>query len=158
MFNIVPITDGYRDFINAQIAEGWAGSYIVSRGALHDTRTQRGFAALEAEKIIGYALYSISGCECELMLLESLTERRGAGRALVDKVTQTARDSGCRRLWLVTTNDNTRSIRFYQMLGFELRQVYINAMADARKLKPQIPPTGCDGIPIKHEFEFEKSL
>jgi hypothetical protein len=31
-------------------------------------------------------------------------------------------------------------------------------MDEARKLKPQIPLTGNDEIPIKHEFEFEKML
>jgi hypothetical protein len=28
-------------------------------------------------------------------------------------------------------------------------------MDEARKLKPQIPLTGNEGIPISHEFEFE---
>jgi len=36
--------------------------------------------------------------------------------------------------------------------------VYINTIEDARKLKSQIPLTGNDGIPIKHEFEFEKTF
>jgi hypothetical protein len=31
-------------------------------------------------------------------------------------------------------------------------------MEEARKLKPQIPLAGNDGIPIKHEFEFQMNI
>ena len=33
-----------------------------------------------------------------------------------------------------------------------------NAMEESRKLKPQIPMSGNDNLPIAHEFEFELSL
>ncbi|MCL2397323.1 MAG: hypothetical protein FWC93_04580 [Defluviitaleaceae bacterium] len=47
---------------------------------------------------------------------------------------------------------------FYQRLGFSLRAVHINALEESRKLKPQIPLTGYEGIPVAHEFEFEVLL
>jgi hypothetical protein len=42
--------------------------------------------------------------------------------------------------------------------GFALKAVYIDAMDEARKHKPQIPLTGNEDIPIAHEFEFETRL
>jgi ribosomal protein S18 acetylase RimI-like enzyme len=69
-----------------------------------------------------------------------------------------ARESGCRRVWLITTNDNTRAIGFYQKRGFEWVGFYKDAMVEARKLKPEIPELGINNIPIKHEIEFEMIL
>ena len=96
--------------------------------------------------------------DCEITVLESVYEGRGIGGALINEVIRVAREASCHRVWLVTTNDNTHAIRFYQRFGFALREVLINAMDEARNLKPQIPATGNDDIPIAHEFEFEYLL
>ena len=152
------ISEKNRPFIDAQIAESWAGPFVAARGKLYDTRTHPGFTAVEGEEILGYILYHIADSNCEITVLESLCENQGIGSALVNAVIQEAKNLDCRRVWLITTNDNTRAIRFYQRRGFALRAVYINALEEARKLKPQIPLTGDDGIPIAHEFEFEKRL
>jgi len=74
---------------------------------------------------------------------------------LINTVIQKAKEAYCDRVWLITTNDNTGAIRFYQRFGFSLRAVHIDSMDKARILKPQIPLTGNDEIPLKHEFEFE---
>jgi ribosomal protein S18 acetylase RimI-like enzyme len=155
IYKIEPISDVYRPFVDRQIAESWAGPYVVSLGEIHDTRDDLGFVAVEGDSVLGYALYRFMENECELTVLESLRENIGVGSALINAVMSAAKEAGCRRVWLVTTNDNTHAIRFYQKFGFVLRKVHINSMAEARKLKPQIPPTGNDGIPIEHEFEFE---
>lgn len=154
-YSIEPLTGEFRVFVDKQIAEGWAGPFMVTRGVVHDTRTHPGFIARENEDPIGYTLYNFANGDCEITLLEILRENKGIGSALVNAVKAKAKKAGCRRVWLITTNDNTRAIRFYQRIGFTLRAVYINALDEARKLKAQIPLTGCDGIPIAHEFEFE---
>ena len=151
----IEAVDETRPFVDAQIAKSWAGPFVVSRGVLHDTRCQPGFVARAGEDVLGYILYEIAGGDCEITVVESLREGCGVGRALIDAVIEQAKRAGCGRVWLVTTNDNTYAIRFYQRIGFSLHAVHINAMEQARKLKPQIPLTGNDGIAIAHEFEFE---
>ena len=158
MFKIENLTESARESVCNQIAESWGAVFIVTRGILHDTRLLEGFVAMENGTVAGYALYKLSDGECELVVLESLSSAPGIGSALINTVLVVARDAKSRRLWLITTNDNTHAIRFYQKRGFELRAVHINAMDEARLLKPQIPQTGEDGIPIKHEFEFEIML
>jgi hypothetical protein len=69
-----------------------------------------------------------------------------------------ARRTGWRRLWLVTTNDNTAALRFYQRAGWELVAFHHNALAQSRVLKPSIPQMGLDSIPIRHELELELPL
>jgi len=157
-YGIEPISNDHRIFVDAQIAESWAGPYAASRGVLHDTQNQPGFVAVEDGQILGYILYDCAGGDCEITVLQSLRERRGIGRALIDAVTEQAKRTKCRRVWLITTNDNMYAIRFYQRIGFALRAVHINAMEEARKIKPQIPLLGEDDIPIAHEFEFETKL
>ena len=64
----------------------------------------------------------------------------------------------CKRIVLVTTNDNINAIRFYQKRGFDMVCLYHNAMDVSRKLKPEIPLIGENGIPLRHELEFEMIL
>ena len=149
------ITEKTREFVSRQIAESWGSVMVVSRGVLHDTRLLNGFVVMENDMLAGYALYNIEGGECELVVLESVVQNHGLGAALISEVKRVATEANCRRVWLITTNDNTHAIRFYQKRGLELAGVRLNVMDEARLLKPQIPPTGDDGIPIKHEFEFE---
>ena len=70
-----------------------------------------------------------------------------------------ARDAGCTRLWLVTTNDNVDALRFYQRRGFRLRALRPGAVDEARReLKPEIPEIGDHGIPLRDELELELDL
>jgi GNAT superfamily N-acetyltransferase len=77
---------------------------------------------------------------------------------LIDAVRQEAQRAGCKRLWLITTNDNLTALRFYQRRGFVLVAVHRNAVELSRKLKPQIPLIGEHGIPIRDEIELEMPL
>ena len=59
---------------------------------------------------------------------------------------------------LSTTNDNLRALGFYQKRGFQLCALRVNAMEEARKLKPGIPLIGEHGIPLRDEIELEIML
>jgi len=57
-----------------------------------------------------------------------------------------------------TTNDNLTALRFYQQCGFVLAAIHRNALEQSRKLKPEIPLVGNDGIPLRDEIELEMML
>ena len=81
------------------------------------------------------------------------------GSALLGAVEELARRRGCKRLWLVTTNDNTHALAFYQRRGFVLAALHRDAVTEARKtLKPSLPLVGEGGIPLRDELELEKRL
>jgi len=82
----------------------------------------------------------------------------GAGTALLDAVVEHARASGWRRLWLITTNDNTDALRLYQRAGWEWVAWHRDAVTDSRALKPELPEIGAHGIAIRHEIELEYPL
>ena len=92
------------------------------------------------------------------MTIDSLREGIGVGRALLDAVRDAAVETGCRRLWLVTTNDNVRALKVYQRWGMDLVALRRDAVTEARTLKPTIPERDADGIPLKHELELELLL
>ena len=69
------------------------------------------------------------------------------------------RDACCvMRVFLITTNDNMHALRYYQKRGSELVAVHRGAVNESRKIKPSIPLTGMDGIPLRDEIELEMNL
>jgi len=77
---------------------------------------------------------------------------------LINAVIEEAQKQKCGRVFLTTTNDYTHAFRLYQKRGFELVAVHRGAVNESRKLKPSIPLTGYDGIPIRDEIELEMIL
>ena len=117
-----------------------------------------GFAALREGEIAGLITYHIHKKSCEIVTLNSLHRNQGIGQALIEKVGTAAREKGCVRLWLVTTNDNLQGLGFYQKRGFKVVAIHADAVKESRKLKPGIPLVGENGIPINDEIVLEKQL
>jgi len=115
-------------------------------------------AELGVERV-GLLTYRIDERGCEVVSIHSATEGVGAGSALIAAVTEEAVGAGCRRLWVMTTNDNLDALRFYQRRGFRLAALRPGAVEEARRtLKPEIPEKGDDGIPIRDELDLEMDL
>ena len=131
---------------------------MVTRGRVHHIDRLPGFVAIRGNERLGLATYLIEGSACQITSLDSLVEGMGVGTALIEAVAATAFAARCERLWLITTNDNTHALRFCQKRGFSLVAVHRNALEQSRKLKPEIPLVGIDGIPLRDEIELEKVL
>ena len=155
MFKIKPIENRLKQLVREVWVNNWGSDLMVTRGKVYRVLDYPGYVAVENDKIIGLIVYRIEDKECEILSLDSLSENRGIGTRLLEEVIKISRNNGCNRVWLITSNDNTNAMRFYQKRGFEFKEVYINAIEDARKIKPQIPIVGYDNIPIKHEIEME---
>jgi GNAT superfamily N-acetyltransferase len=125
---------------------------------MHHAAELPGFIATHYSKPVGLVTYRIDGNECEIVTMNSLLEGIGIGSALIAAVKNVAAEAGCKRLWLITTNDNTAALRFWQKRGFLLVAVHRNALEQSRRLKPEIPLIGNDGIPLRDEIELELIL
>ena len=130
----------------------------MTRGVAYDASRLPSLVAWEGEERVGLATYRWAGEECELVTLDAQEKGQGIGTALLAALEGKARTSGCRRVWLVTTNDNLSAIRFYQKRGYELAAVHRGALIEARRLKPTLPEIGEYGIPLRDEIEMEKVL
>lgn len=136
----------------------WGADYMVVRGERVSLDQLDGFIAADLENWLGLITFSIKGSSCEIFSLDSLMENQGIGSGLLKVVEQEARLAGCQTLTLITTNDNTHALRFYQKRGFVLTNLYPGAVNTSRRLKPSIPLTGFDGIPIRDEIELQYAL
>lgn len=147
-----------QDWVRDVLRERWGSPLIVTRGQVHEADQLPGFIAEDQSTPVGLVTYRIEDDACEIVTLDSLLEGRGVGSALVTAAIKAGTEHGCKRLWLITTNDNTAALRFYQKLGFRLVAVHRDAIERSRELKPEIPIIGMDGIPIRDEIELELRL
>jgi len=153
---IRPVRDDERNELDRRIVAGWGSSVVVSRGSRHRVSELPCLVAVAGQTWLGVAAYRLAAGACELVLLEAFERDRGVGTALFAGVVELARTAGARRLWLVTTNDNTAALRFYQRRGMRLVRLRLDAVTQARRLlKPEIPLLGENGIPIRDELELE---
>ncbi len=147
-----------RSWIGQQLRGSWGSTIIVSRGRMYDANQCPALVAVQDGRPTGLATFRFHDDECELLSLEAIQRRSGVGSALLAGVAGKAADSGCRRLWLITTNDNLDAVRFYQRRGMRLVAVHSGAVDEARRMKPSIPEVGEYGIPLHDELEFELPL
>jgi GNAT superfamily N-acetyltransferase len=140
------------------IREEWGSDKVVTRGKIYQIKELPGFIALKKEKIMGLLTYNIYNNECEIITLNSTKKKVGIGSFLLEKVEELALSIKCNRLWVITTNDNTDALCFYQKKGFRIFKVHIDSIKDLRRLKPEIPFIGLNNIEIRDEIELEKKL
>src|SRR5690349_14317317 len=94
-------------WIERYLRQSWGSTIVVSRGVAHDASRLPALVAVQGEEIVGLATFRFADeTECELVTLDALHPRQGTGSALLAAVRDQAAERGCRRLWLITTNDN----------------------------------------------------
>ena len=147
-----------RNWVEAFIKSHWGSEIIVARGRVIRPAELDGFAVLKGKEPIGLLTYRIEGPDCGIVTIDSTAQGIGIGTMLIDAVKNKAKMKGCKRLWLITTNDNLNALGFYQKRGFRLVALYPNALEASRKLKPEISLKAANGIPIRDELELELEL
>jgi ribosomal protein S18 acetylase RimI-like enzyme len=137
----------------------WGSPMMVVSTGVYDCSKLNGFGATnDSGDIIGLVTFVIKNFECEIVSLDSLEEGKGIGTALVVAVETVAIEKNCSIIKLITTNDNLLALKFYQKRNYVLTELIPNAVERARKIKPQIPLIGNDGIPIRDELVLQKVL
>ena len=157
-YSIHPLTANDREWISQFITEHWGSDIVIGHGMVYHPDQLPGFVAIQEGEKVGLVTYHIEGDSCEIVTINSTRPATGVGAALIEAVKEVARSAGCRRMWLITTNDNLNALRFYQKRGFVLVAIHRNALEASRKLKPEIPQIGYDGIPLRDEIELEMIL
>jgi ribosomal protein S18 acetylase RimI-like enzyme len=152
------VRDTDRPWVKAFVTERWGSEIVVARGRVLHPDDLPGFVAEDRTEAVGLVTYLVEDGDCEVVTIDSVVEGRGVGTALLDTVTAEAGRAGCRRIWLITTNDNLNALRFYQGRGFRLVAVHPGAVEESRRLKPEIALVGKFGIPIRDELELELTL
>ncbi|MFX0041599.1 MAG: GNAT family N-acetyltransferase [Candidatus Hodarchaeota archaeon] len=147
-----------KEWLKRLIISEWASIKVITRGKVHYVDKLPGYIALQDDEKVGLITYRISNDECEIITLNSLKNNIGIGTALLEELENYVSSIGCKRLWVITTNDNTDALRFYQLKGFRIKAIHVDSIKEARKLKPEIPLLGVNDIEILDEIELEKIL
>ena len=156
--NVGPIRNEEHEKLRRLFVERWGSDRSVSRGRLHEPLGHPILVARREGRLLGALSYEIRDGEMEAVTVDAFESGVGVGSALLEAAAEEARRNGCRRLWLVTTNDNTPALRFYQRRGMRLVALHRGAVNESRRLKPEIPDLGLDGIPLTDELELELEL
>lgn len=148
-----------RVWLTGFMTERWGAPRVAAGGRIYQLDRLPGLVAEHADgSVAGVVTWAIEGDACELVTIDAVREGEGAGTALLEAACSAAAAAGCRRMHLVTTNDNLRALAFYQRRGFALRELRAGAVAEARRLKPEIPLVAASGIPIRDEIVLERPL
>ena len=129
-----PLTDGDRAWVAETISNEW-GLPIVSISGPHNPADLPGFVAIEPEGRLGLIIYRTTSEDCEVVTLNSLRPSRGIGTALLRAVKQMADERGL-RLWLITTDENSKAIRFYENRGMTRRALHRDFVKVVHRYKP----------------------
>jgi len=152
---IRPIKPADREWAKHILVEAWGETRMVVHGVMYQADQLPGLIAELDNKAVGLLIYHIDCANFEIVSLDSLVEGRGVGTALLKGAARQAVLEGCTRLWLVTTNDNLNALGFYQRRGFHLCALRPGEVDRSRLLKPSIPLTAANGIPIRDEIDLE---
>jgi N-acetylglutamate synthase-like GNAT family acetyltransferase len=155
---IRPVEEGDREWVRQVSIEHWASEIVVTRNSVYLVEEQPGFIALLDKQRVGLATYRIEYNLCEILTLNSLVPKRGIGSMLLTAVEDEAKQKECKRIWVITTNNNLEALGFYQKRGYTIKTIHSNAIEKSRRLKPEIPLVAENGIPIRDEIELEKLL
>lgn len=156
---LVRISAQNRDAVNAFIKERWFATDMVLHGEVIDMTAADGIVACDdSGEIAGLITYRDKPCGREVLSLDSVQSGKGVGSALMDAFEAQCVKLGCKSITLITTNDNLNALRFYQRRGYSMVRLYVGAVDESRKIKPDIPLIGDNGIPLRHELELELTL
>ena len=127
------ISNKTRNLVNQFFIDNWFSTDMSIRGKIIDGTKLDGFLLQENETIIGLITYTFFEDICEIVSLDSKKENIGIGSALLKEIEKIAIDNQCKKMRLITTNDNMRALQFYQKRGYCLTKLYPNAMEEVRK-------------------------
>lgn len=117
-----------------------------------------GILAFSDDQVQGFLLYLKEGATCEIIVFEVFKKFQGLGTFLLNELVAKAKELGCKKVILQTTNDNLDALRFYQRRGFTIAGVSLNAVEIARKMKPSISNIGDYSIPVRDEIILERNI
>jgi GNAT superfamily N-acetyltransferase len=153
-WQIYPLVSSDREWVKTFMIEHWCSEEMIVHGEAVSPAELPGFVCSHSGTVLGLITYRINEAGCEVMSLDSLQNNRGIGSTLLQAVIDTARQNKCRKVSLITTNDNLNALGFYQKRDFCISGIFPGAVTKSRLLKPSIPLIAENGIPIRDEIEL----
>lgn len=152
------MADADRDEVAAFIERHWGARVVMSSGQSWFPHEHEALIERRNGEIVGLVTFRCDDGGMEILTVNSTVKGAGVGSRLMLAAIDLARDRNIERVWLTTTNDNLAAIGLHQRIGFRIVAVRSGAVDEARRVKPQIPEVGENGIPIHDEIVMELRL
>jgi ribosomal protein S18 acetylase RimI-like enzyme len=120
------------EWVRTFLMQHFGSTRVVSRGVIDQADELPGFVALYDNERRALLTYSHASSELEVVTLHAATPGLGLGSRLLLAARARACHLRCRRMWLITTNDNEPAIRFYERRGMRIAAIH------------RIGPRSCD--------------
>ena len=153
-----PVGSDDRAWVEEVLVRRWGSTDIASCRGTHAAAALPALLAEVDGERVGLLTHHEADGQLEVVTLDALVGSIGVGTALLYRARELASEHGCSRVWLVTSNDNLRALRFYQRRGFHLVALHVGGVDTARAIKPAIPTVGLDDIPVHDEIELACEL
>lgn len=112
----------------------------------------------DSGEIQGLVTWAVEGQWAEIVTMDAFVPGAHIGGRLLDAAEAELRARGVRMVVVVTTNDNLRAQAFYLRHGYRVSKLDLDGMERVRELKPQVPETGHEGLPLRDMWELTKGL
>ena len=156
---IAPRTLADAPWIREMFIAEWRGDDVVlADGSVIDADDVPALVAWRAGERVGLVAYLLTDEACEIVALVARPVRQGVGTKLVSAAVDLAREGGCARVEVATTNDNVDALSFYQRRGFALAELHPRMMDEVRRRKPEVPLVGAHGIPLRDVIVLRREL
>ena len=106
----------------------------------------------------GLVTWHVDGDRAEIVTVDAFEQGRHVGSRLLNGAEEELRRQGAKWATIMTTNDNLRALAFYVRHGYRIVAVHLDAMERVRQIKPAVPETGQDGLPLRDVIELAKEL
>ncbi len=106
----------------------------------------------------GVVTWWTDGAQAEIVSVHAEPQGGGTGTRIMDAAEHELRRRGVKTVVLATTNDNVCALSFYIRRGYRLVRLHLDAMDHVRAVKPGVPSTGREGVPLQDMWGLEKIL
>lgn len=128
----VPLFDAYRQFYKRPSAPGAARRFLAARLAKRDSVLFLGYAPASSERATGFVHLYPSFDSLALkprwilydLYVAPESRRHGLARALMNRATELARETGASHLALETARDNLQAQSLYEQLGYQRDELF----------------------------------
>jgi ribosomal protein S18 acetylase RimI-like enzyme len=153
---IRPATPADRPRIAELANTFWGEVEVECFGHSYEVDALLAYVACDDDEIVGVASYACEGDAVNLVMLNVLPrwQGRGAARALIEEVVESARELSAGRVVVATTNDDLPALGLYQRLGFAITSVVVGGMLEHHGGIE----LGFAGIPVRDEIRMELKL
>jgi GNAT superfamily N-acetyltransferase len=153
-----PAVEADRPMIAWLMTELWGSATQIVHQTVYRPADLPGLIAERGSRVVGLLTFHVADGVLEVVTLNALERRAGVGTLLMEAAAAEARQLRCRELRLTTTNDNLDALRFYQRRGLRLVALRPGAVDRARAERPEIPPVGDYGIPLRDEIDLARRV